>query len=400
MQDQVSLLDELRNLDADAAARLLATQSDQSIAIHLQEMGPGRGLAILDRFGPERRNRIAFAAGQGTSEHWQTSRTWPEGTVGRLIEPLPETFPPVAQVVAVLERLRPVASITLMTYVFVVDIERHLVGVVTFREMLFARPEQHLEEIMVSHPFSLRPEADVVDAMREVVRRHYPVYPVCDAEGVLMGVVRGSVLFEAQAFEISAQAGSMVGVEKEERITTSWPRSLRFRHPWLQLNLLATFITAAVVGLFQDTINQIVLLAVFLPVLSDQCNNTGCQALAVTLRGMTFGEMKAGQGLRQIFKEAWVGLINGSLTGIFGGLAMYLLAWHQKSADAGKLALITWLAMAGSCGIAGIVGAGVPQILKRLGADPATASSIFLTKATDVVSLAMFLGLAAWLVAR
>ncbi|MBL0164900.1 MAG: magnesium transporter [Xanthomonadales bacterium] len=400
MQDQASLLDELRNLDADAAARLLATLPDTSIATHLQEMGPGRGLAVLDRFGPERRKRIAFAAGQGASEQWQTSRTWNEGSVGRLMEPLPETFPADAQVGAVLERLRPVASVTLMTYVFVINAQHHLIGVVTFREMLFARAEQRLEEIMVSRPFSLRPETDVVDAMREVVRRHYPVYPVCDSEGVLLGVVRGSVLFEEQAFEISAQAGTMVGVEKEERLTTSWSRSLRFRHPWLQLNLLATFVTAAVVGMFQGTINQIVLLAVFLPVLSDQCNNTGSQALAVTLRGMTFGDLKPGQGMRHLFKEAWLGLLNGSLTGICGGLAMYLLAWHQKSADAGKLAVITWLAMAASCGVAGIVGAGVPQVLKRLGADPATASSIFLTKATDVVSLAMFLGLAAWLVAR
>jgi magnesium transporter len=79
---------------------------------------------------------------------------------------------------------------------------------------------------------------------------------------------------------------------------------------------------------------------------------------------------------------------------------MFLLAWHQGNADAPLLALITWLAMAGSCSVAGVVGAGVPQVLKQLGADPATASSIFLTKATDIVSLAMFLGLAAWLVAR
>lgn len=400
MHDQVNLPDELRNLDADAAARILETFPDTAIAAHLQEMGPGRALAVLDRFGPERRKRIAFAAGQGTSENWQSSRTWNEGSVGRLMEPPPETFLATAQVGAVLERLRPVASVTLMTYVFVINTQHQLIGIVTFREMVFARTEQLLEEIMVSRPFSLRPETDVVEAMREVVRRHYPVYPVCDSDGVLLGVVRGSVLFEEQAFEISAQAGTMVGVEKEERVTTSWPRSLRFRHPWLQLNLVATFFTAAVVGVFQDTINQIVLLAVFLPVVSDQCNNTGCQALAVTLRGMTFGEMKPGQGMRQILKEAWVGLLNGSLTGILGGLAMYLLAWHQKSPDAGKLAFITWLAMAGSCGIAGIVGAGVPQILKRLGADPATASSIFLTKATDVVSLSMFLGLAAWLVAR
>jgi magnesium transporter len=400
MQDNPALLDELRDMDAQAAARRLADLPDESILRMLQEMGPGRGFAVLDRFGPKRRSRIMAAAGLNTSENWMALREWPEGSVGRLIEPAPESFKANAQVGYVLDRLRPVASRTLITYIFVVNDSNQLIGVVTFREMVFAKPDQRLEEIMVPRPFSLKPDTDVVDAMREVVRRHYPVYPVCDDEGHLIGLVRGSVLFEEQAFEISAQAGSMVGVEKEERLSTPWPRSLRFRHPWLQLNLLATFATAAVVGAFQGTINQIVLLAVFLPVLSDQCNNTGCQALAVTLRGMTFGALKPGHGWLLVLKEAWLGLLNGAMTGALGGLAMYVLAWHQNHPDAITLAVITWLAMAGSCAVAGVVGAGVPQILKRLGADPATASSIFLTKATDIVSLAMFLGLATWLVAR
>ncbi len=400
MHNDSKLLDELRDMDAEAGARRLSDHPDQLIVSLLQSLGPGRGLAVLDRFGPERRHRIASAAGQNTSEHWLASRNWPEGSVGRLTELAPESFPPTAHVADVLNRLRPLASRTLITYVFVVDAQNQLIGLVTFREMVFARSDQRLEEIMVPRPFSLRPETDVIDAMHEVVRRHYPVYPVCDAHGHLIGVVRGSVLFEEQAFEISAQAGSMVGVEKEERLSTSWPRSLRFRHPWLQLNLLATFATAAVVGAFQGTINQIVLLAVFLPVLSDQCNNTGSQALAVTLRGMTFGDLKPGHGWLLTLKEFWLGLLNGTLTGALGGLAMFALAWNQGNEDALILAAITWLAMAASCGVAGIVGAGVPQILKRVGADPATASSIFLTKATDIVSLAMFLGLATWLVAH
>ena len=399
MQEPNTPIDALRELDADAAARRLSTLSDAAIGDLLLALGPGRALAILDRFSPERRTRIAAAASDDF-EQWHENRNWPVGSVGRIMEPPPAVFPAEARVAEVLERLRPVAARTLMTYVFVVDGDRRLTGVVTFREMVFAAPDQRLDAIMVARPFSLRPDLDVIDAMREVVHRHYPVYPVCDADGRLTGVVRGSVLFAEQAFEISAQAGSMVGVEKEERLSTSWARSLRFRHPWLQLNLIATFITATVVGLFQDTINQIVLLAVFLPVLSDQCNNTGCQALAVTLRGMMFGELKPGRGWRLLGKETWLGFINGSLTGLLGGLAMYLLAHFQGNPEAPVLAFITWAAMASSCAVAGLVGAGVPQVLQRLGADPATASSIFLTKATDVVSLAMFLGLAAWLVAR
>lgn len=399
MHETSTLAEELRDMDADAAARRIASLADVEIGDILLALGPGRALAILDRFSPERRTRIAIATSDDY-EQWHENRNWPEGSVGRIMEPVPVTFGADARVADVLDRLRPVAARTLMTYVFVVDKAGKLAGVVTFREMVFATPDARLDGIMVARPFSLRPDTDLVDAMREVVHRHYPVYPVCDGEGRFIGVVRGAVLFAEQAFEISAQAGSMVGVEKEERLTTSWSRSLRFRHPWLQLNLIATFITATVVGLFQDTIDQIVLLAVFLPVLSDQCNNTGCQALAVTLRGMMFGELKRGQGWRLLAKESWLGLANGSLTGIVGGLAMYLLARFQSNPDAPTLAFITWAAMAGSCALAGIVGAGVPQVLRRLGADPATASSIFLTKATDVVSLAMFLGLAAWLIAR
>ena len=102
-------------------------------------------------------------------------------------------------------------------------------------------------------------------------------------------------MFQEQAIEISAQAGAMVGVEKEERLSTPWPPSLKFRHPWLQLNLLTAFVAAGVVGVFQKTIDELVVLAVFLPVLAGQSGNTGCQALAVALRGMTLGELKPGK---------------------------------------------------------------------------------------------------------
>ena len=109
-------------------------------------------------------------------------------------------------------------------------------------------------------------EATVKNAMKEVVYRHYPVYPVCDAEGGLLGIVQGYMLFEQQHFEISAQAGQVVGVQKEEHATTEWPRSFRMRHPWLQINLVTAFVAAFVVSLFEETIAQVVVLAAFLPV--------------------------------------------------------------------------------------------------------------------------------------
>lgn len=392
-----SSVNDLLDLDAGAAAARLSTLPDAEIARHLRTLGPGRAVAILQRFDAKRRALIAQAADGGSD--WLPGREWPDGTVGRLMEAAPATFAADTTVGDVIERLRPIVSHTLVTYVFVVDAGHRLVGLVAFRELTFARREQTLAEIMIEQPFSLRPETRIIAAMREVVRRHYPVYPVCAEDGRLLGLVRGAVLFEEQAFEISAQAGAMVGVEKEERLATPWPRALRFRHPWLQLNLVTAFVAASVVGLFQDTVNRIVLLAVFIPVLSGQCSNTGCQALAVTLRGMTLGELTPERARDLLWKETWLGFVNGSLTGLVSAAGMFWLAHHQQHPQALMLAAITFVAMAGSCALSGVAGAAVPLFLKRMGADPATASSIFLTTATDVVSMGLFLGMAAWLVA-
>jgi magnesium transporter len=398
MQPDSTTTEELRRLDADGAVARLSALPDTTVAQLLRSLGPGRAVAILDRFGAERRRQIAFAAGQDEHGQWLAGQHWPEGRVGRLMEPTPAVFTADASVATVIQTLRPIVSHTLVTYIFVVDEQRRLLGLVAFRELAFARPEQHLSDIMLIRPFVLRPDAAVIDAMREVVTRHYPVYPVCDDENHLLGLVRGAVLFEEQAFEISAQAGAMVGVEREERLSTPWQRALRFRHPWLQLNLVTAFVAAGVVGMFQGTVNRIVLLAVFIPVLSGQCSNTGCQALAVTLRGMTLGELQPSRTSALLWKEAWLGFLNGTLTGLVAGAGMFWLARHEGHPQAATLAGITFIAMAGSCALSGLAGAAVPLGLKRLGADPATASSIFLTTATDVVSMGLFLGLAAWLV--
>ncbi len=185
----------------------------------------------------------------------------------------------------------------------------------------------------------------------------------------------------------------MVGVDREERLATRWQRSLMFRHPWLQLNLLTAFVAAGVVGIFEGTLEQIVLLAIFLPVLAGQSGNTGCQALAVTLRGMTLGELKPGGTGAAVTKEAILGFANGALVGVSAGLGMFLYAWMQGNPQALMLAVVTWLAMVIACVVSGISGVLVPTTLHRFGADPATASSIFLTTATDVVSMGTFLGL-------
>jgi len=307
-------------------------------------------------------------------------------------------FSPDESIAEVTSKLHEITKETLITYCFVVDADNKLLGVVTMRDLLLNPGTTLLRDLMLRNPFSLHPTDSLIDAIKSTLNLHFPVYPVCDDAKHLLGLVRGQALAEAQAFELTAQAGSMVGVEKEERLSTPLIQSLKFRHPWLQINLITAFLAAFVVGFFEDTIAQVVALAVFLPVLAGQSGNTGSQALAVTLRGMILGELKMHKSHTIIIKEALLGLANGVLVGITAALGMLVFALWQGNPQCWMLSLIVFIAMTGSCVLSGVAGAIVPLLLKRLGADPATASSIFLTTATDIVSMGLFLALATWLV--
>lgn len=387
----------VRQLDPKSAAERLADSADGTIADLLSKMHIGHAVEILEEFEPERRRRIAAATPFGQGQLWLQGHSYEEGTVGRLVERPPAVFAPGATVGEVIEALREIVRLRMVIYIFVTEADGRLTGVVAFRELVFANPEQTLGDIMLRDPFWLRPEQPLVDAMREVVKRHYPVYPVCDAEGRLLGLVKGQSLFEQQAFEISAQAGAMVGVEKEERLATPWPRSFRFRHPWLLINLLTVFVAAFVVGVFQDVVDRIVVLAAFLPVLAGQAGNLGAQSLAVTIRGMTLGELRGLSIPGLMFKEFWLGLLNGLVTGTLAGVGMYLAARGQNLEAPLLLALITQVAMALSCALSGLAGCVVPIAMQRFGADPANASAIFLSTITDISAIGFFLAFATWM---
>lgn len=364
----------------------------------LEKVNPAIRWSVLKELPEERRAAVMDVVRPELRTTWQRNLEYAENTIGSLMDAPVGVLHPETTIEEAVNELRTLVKRALITYLYVTDHDGRLVGVVVMREMLLGERTQRLEEIMLRDPFFLTPEMKLTDAMKSVLNKHYPVYPVCEPDGRLVGLVRGQTMFEVQAIEISAQAGSMVGVEKEERLSTPWPRSLKFRHPWLQLNLLTAFVAAAVVGVFQDTIDEIVVLAVFLPVLAGQSGNTGCQALAVALRGMTLGELRPGRERVLVLKEGLLGLLNGALVGVTAGAGMYFFARSQDNPDAWLLGVIVAIAMTASCVISGLSGALIPMTLKRLGADPATASSIFLTTATDVASMGIFLGLATMLI--
>lgn len=365
---------------ADAASRL-ALEPSARIEAALAALPPG----LAARIAAQLPGAVAEAADAATVP----------GQVHELMEPPRGALPATATVAEAIAWLRDQPDPQQLTYLYALDPVGCLSGLVVMRDLLLAAPEAPLSAVMLHDPFSLSPAQPLGEAVQAAVRRHYPVYPVCDGERRLVGLVRGWKLFEHQALELSAQSGRMVGIDKEERVATPFWDAFRARHPWLQINLLTAFLAAFVVGSFEDTIAQIVALAAFLPLLAGQSGNTGCQALAISLRGLTLGDFDQVPLARLLSKEALLGALNGLLTGLVAGAAMWWTAGGlDGNPQALTLALVIVLAMTGACLVSGLFGVLVPLALRRFGADPATASSIFLTTGTDIAGMGLMLGLA------
>jgi magnesium transporter len=396
--EQDALAGQIRSLPPREAAALVERALPADAVEALLGMNPAIVQAILRELEPGPRRFLAASAPPDVAEQWKRNMRYPEGTIGRMMEAPVAVFHPEMSVGEAIERLRPIVGEVLVTYVFVVDAEGRLVGLVTMRDLLFGARDARLSDVMLTGPFALSPALTIAEAMKLTVNRHFPQYPVVDPEGRLIGLVRGAALFEMEAFEITAQPGAMVGVEKEERIATPLLQAFKFRNPWLLINLVTAFAAGGVVAIFQGTVDRLVILATFLPVVAGQSGNTGCQALAVMVRGITLGDVKKGGARSLLSKEALLGLANGAVTGLLCAVAMMLLAWLEHSEHAIMLGVVVFMAMMGSCAVSGVSGAVVPLVLRRLGADPATASSIIVTTATDVSSMGLLLALATALV--
>lgn len=223
------LVARLKACPPNAAATQLM-RADVPLAFEaLAELNPSFTQDILNALPEERRQAIIAAATPELARQWERNRAFESGSIGHFMEPTYAVFRPEMTVDEAIEKLRTLVKTVFITYGYVTDADSKLLGLVTMRDLLFAEREVRLADIMLRDVFVLRPGMDVSEAMKLSLSRHYPVYPVCDDQGRLLGLVRGQAIFEAQAFEITAQAGRMVGVDKEERISTPMLRSFMFR---------------------------------------------------------------------------------------------------------------------------------------------------------------------------
>ena len=274
-------------------------------------------------------------------------------------------------------------------YTYVVDGEGRLRGVLPIRRLLLARRSKPLREVMIPDPISVSAQMPLGE-LRAVFREHpFLGLPVVSGRGVMVGVVEQRDLAEAameEADDLYRQSQGIVGGE-ELRSMPLLTRSRR-RLAWLSANIVLNIIAASVIAMHQDTLEAVIALAVFLPIISDMSGCSGNQAVAVSMRELTLGVTRPRDAVRVLFKEAAVGVLNGIALGILIGAVAFL--WKGNIA----LGAVVGSALAMNTLVAVCIGGLVPLLLKAFKTDPALASGPILTTITDMCGFLIVLSLA------
>jgi magnesium transporter len=378
----------ISRLTPAAAGEVLAAIGDAKAASVLASLDPARSAAMVATLETTHGERLLTMLDTRVAREIREIMTYPPESAGALMDPrVGITFRPEARVRDVVARLRRIRQERVYD-VFLVDGEGHLVGALKLNDVLLAPPGAALISLVEHPPVTVAATAAREEVVETLQMQHLTALPIVDFEGRLVGVIRQQALLAAVGEEMSADLQTMVGVSKAERALSAPLFAVRKRLPWLHVNLVTAFLAASVVGLFENTIAKFTALAVLMPVVAGQSGNTGAQALAVTLRGLALREIRAGQWLRVLGKEALVGGLNGLTIATFAGIGVFF--WSRSPG----LALVISMAMTLSMTTAAVAGAGIPLLLTALGQDPAQSSSIFLTTITDVMGFFSFLGLA------
>ena len=278
-----------------------------------------------------------------------------------------------------------------LIYVYSVDAENKLSGVLSFREIVFADENELIDNIMIQNPTFINPSLDQEEAARLIRQYELLALPVVDKNNKLIGQATVSTALDVIQTEIAEDFSQSFGAGAEETIFTPLKRSVRMRLPWIAVNLALAFIVSILISQFEETIARDALLAALMPVVALVGGNSGAQSLAIVIRALARNDVSDARTFEVIGKQSLIGLVNGLL---IGTMSFLLLSITGLSTYALSLSI----AVFGNILIGNLFGSSIPLILKKLNFDPALASNIFLTLITDIVGFAGFLGIALLLI--
>ncbi len=274
------------------------------------------------------------------------------------------------------------------TSVFVVDGAGKLLGTVSLDRLIMAEEHTPVKDITETEPVTVTTDIDQEEVGRIFQRYDRLSMPVVDDQGCLVGRITIDDVVDVIEEEIFEDFYKMASLNKGEGVLDPPMRSFKLRSPWLLVNLGTAFLAASVVKLFESTIESLVILAVFMPIVAGVGGNAATQTITVIVRGLALGDLDLRDARKILAKEGAVGFANGILIGLAAGVIAYLFGANIM------IGVLLFCAMTANLIIAGLSGAVIPLALKWVGVDPALSSSVFVTTCTDIGGFFTFLGLA------
>ena len=316
--------------------------------------------------------------------------SYPYDTAGGLMNTDPVSVRPNVSLETVMRYLRMLGELPDHTdMLFVVDRYGHFLGVVPTSKVLTCSTEVTVSEIMDRDFKAIPVELTAREVAKRFEDRDLISAPVVDERNILLGRVTIDDVVDVIRDEAEHNLLAPAGLDEEDDIFAPVRRSARRRAVWLGINLVTAFMAAAVVGLFEATLDEVVALAVLMPIVASMGGIGGSQTLTLMIRGLALGQISTANAVALLKKEVMVALINGVLWAIV--VSGIVLAWFQSP----MLALVIGIALVLNQMVASLAGVGLPLLLKQLNIDPALAGSVVLTTITDVVGFFAFLGLGA-----
>lgn len=270
----------------------------------------------------------------------------------------------------------------------VIDNKNTLIGIVSLKDIIKARNNVRIEQLIKADFVYVKADTDQEEVARLISQYNLTSIPVVDDRMHLLGRITFDDVIDVMEEENTEDILKISGVSEDEELAGNWKEAVKSRLPWLIVNLGTAFLAASVIRYFDSSIAKMGILAGYMVIIAGMGGNAATQALAVTVRRISLTDLTDNQAYRTVLKEFTVGLINGASIGFI----VFLFATFYDANP--MLGLVIFIAMTGNLIIAGMAGSSIPLILKRVGIDPAIASSIIITTFTDVFGFLILLGLA------
>lgn len=384
----------LANLDYTVVEFLLADLSPQQIADLVGEMGTDEAADLMQLLEQDKLQKVLALIQKDDREELKSLISFDEDSAGGLMSTehlaVLSTLT-VRQVLEVVQKAGDEAETTF--YIYVVDSDERLEGVVSLRELVQADPDLPVVDIMETDIHKVRPDVDQEEVAKIIEAYDLLAVPVVDAENRLLGIITVDDIIDVIREENTEDLLRMVGASDELLEDYSLRRNVLSRIPWLFATLLGGILIMQLIGSFEEQLSQVVILAAFFPVILGMSGNVGTQSATIIVRGLAIGRVDVSRLLATVGKETLTGLVIGLLYGVI----LALVAWfryHDSAetvANIGRIPIVVGLGQATGMTLAASLGSAIPMVLNRLKLDPAVATGPLVTTSLDFVCMSIFM---------